>query len=61
LTFVINDLDDAVGYYYGVTASNAAGFESELSNIVYSPAFAPPEPPKALGGTTTVNNVDIPM
>ncbi len=61
LTYTLNDFDDNVGCYFAVTAYNSVGQESDYSNVVYSPAFAPPEPPLNLRGTTTVNNVDVPL
>jgi hypothetical protein len=61
LTFTLPDLEDTIGYYFGVTAYNQVNQESVLSNIVYSPGFAPPEPPSNVGGTTTVNNIHIPI
>jgi hypothetical protein len=61
LTWTIEDLDNRTSHYFGVTASNAIGDESTLSNIVLSPGFAVPEPPSSLGGTTTINNIVIPV
>ena len=61
LTAQVVDLPDDTGYYFSVSAYDAAGFESVYSNIVYSPGFAPPVAPAGLSGVTRVNNIDIPI
>ena len=61
LTAQVVDLPDDTGYYFSVSAYDAAGFESVYSNIVYSPGFAPPAAPAGLSGITRVNNIDIPL
>ena len=61
LTYIIDDLSDELGYYFGVSAYNAAGMESAYSNIVLSPGFVIPESPASLNGTTLINNVIIPF
>ena len=61
LTALIVDLADGEGYYFAVSAYNAVGFESSYSNVVYSPGFAPPEAPIHLGGSTTINNITLPI
>ena len=59
LTQQILDLPDELGLYFAVTAYNAVEQESEFSNIVFSPGFTAPEAPAGLGGTTTVNNIQV--
>lgn len=59
--YAVLGLPDNLGCYFTATAVDVVGFESVFSNIVYSPAFAPPEPPLTLGGTTQVNNVNVPI
>lgn len=59
LSATVEGIADNLGCYFAVTAYDAAGYESDNSNMVYSPGFAPPDPPVGLGGSTTVNNVDI--
>ena len=61
LTITIPNLDDATPYYFGVVAYNEAQQKSALSNIVMSPGFYIPEPAANLRGTSTINNVDVPV
>lgn len=61
LTATVTGLPDEAGCYFAVTAYNLVKQESVYSNVVYSPGFAPPDAPLSLGGTTTVNNVDVPI
>lgn len=61
LSLLVPNLMDEAIYYFGVVAYNAADQESVLSNIVMSPGFYIPEPPGGLRGTSTVNNVPVPL
>ena len=61
LTHTVEGLEDMTAYYFGVAAYDIVGQESVYSNIVMSPAFLVPEPPSGLRGTSTVNNVDVPI
>ncbi|HMB16657.1 MAG TPA: putative Ig domain-containing protein [Pelovirga sp.] len=45
LTYSLPDLNDAVDYYFAVTAYDGTGQESDFSNHVHSPAAAVNQPP----------------
>lgn len=59
LTQRVLDLPNELGLYFAVTAYNAVQQESDFSNIVFSPGFTAPAAPAGLGGTTTVNNIQV--
>jgi hypothetical protein len=61
LTTEYTNLQDDQAYYFGVVAYDSFDRPSVLSNIVQSPGFAVPQPPSNLGGTTTINNIDVPV